>query len=691
MKKAVFVFLTIVLALVLSFNTFADDSVYSSTKTFRHDNNKSVVMKSVFSVEKSIGFREWKVDGIGAITDIDSNDYNQIFVLTDKSTVLELDDSFRLIKTYIICDNQGSPINFDGAKGIYSSSRNEFYIADTNNAKVLYCKDGIVEKEILSPESDLIPKDFIFKPTKVVKDSKNYLYVLSDGCYYGALLYEPDGDFCGFYGANSVEKDLLSSLQNIWDMLTQNDIKRSKSVKALPFQFSDISIDKNDFIYTSTGKTSGTAVSQIRMLSPGGSNILSGSEGTNFGESDLLIRKSVPLKQNFSNVVSDDSGFIFALDSSYGIIYVYDNECNMLCGFGGGRGLGTQKGTFITPVSIEISDGRIIVADAVGNLTIFNKTKFGESYLKAQKLTLEADYENAKPLWQEVLKHDSSNQLALSGYAKVLYNLKDYKSAMKYAKNASDSETYSLSLSMMENNYITKNFTMICFFALLLLSLTIFFILFLKKKKIVLIKNHKVRLIFACIVHPFDSFNDIKFKHNGSVSAAMVLTVLYFLSSMLFTIVCDFRFSSFDVNTYNSLYQILQTIGLITLWSLANWAVCTLMQGNGKLKEVFIVSSYSILPLIIYNVIMTPLSYIISSPDSFLISGLYTISLILTGVILSIGLMTIHEFSFPKVLGTAVITVLLMILIIFVLFMIGILISQFVGFVSEFSIEAFSV
>lgn len=132
----------------------------------------------------------------------------------------------------------------------------------------------------------------------------------------------------------------------------------------------------------------------------------------------------------------------------------------------------------------------------------------------------------------------------------------------------------------------------------------------------------------------------------------------------------------------------MQTVGLILLWSVANWGVSTLQQGNGRLKEVFVVTAYSTLPLILYNLISTPLTHLMASANGTMISGLHTLALILTGIMLCVGLMTIHDFSFPRFLFTAFIAVLLMILIVFVLFMVGILLSQFYSFISGIVIEA---
>ena len=187
------------------------------------------------------------------------------------------------------------------------------------------------------------------------------------------------------------------------------------------------------------------------------------------------------------------------------------------------------------------------------------------------------------------------------------------------------------------------------------------------------------------MVHPFDSFNAIKYKKMGSVPLACILALVFFVSSVIASTESDFRFTGFDAETYNSLMQLVQTVGLVLLWTIANWGASTLMQGNGKLKEVFIVTTYATVPLIIYNLISTPLSHLVANATP--LTTLHSIAIAFTAILMCVGLMIIHDYSFPKLLLSAIATILLMILVVFVIFMVGVLIMQFAGFFWEIFME----
>ena len=666
------------------------------TETFTHwtvnGTVKSVPMRPIYEVSDVVSYRSLGLtENIGLIMDIECDDAGNTYILTANSKILCFDGNGTVVKIYTVFDATGAEVTFNDAEGIYVVSADEFYIADTKGARVLHVVNDVVVYEYTLPDTDLIPDDFSYQPSKVALDSKGYLYVASKGSYNGALLYDENGDFVGFYGANTVKGTVLTTLAYFWETLTMNDEKRARIAKTLPYDFSDIFVDDKDFVYTCTGTNRDGNIGQIRRLSPGGTNILVGAESKNFGEVEQSVRLKITLAQNFGAIQSDGKGYMYALDKAYGFVYMYDVDGELIGVFGGGRGYGEQVGTYMTACSMAITGDKLMVADKHTNaVTVYTRTEFGNLLMEAQTLLRAADYEGAKPLWEQVLVLDNTNRMALNGLARAAYAAGDYDLCMEYSKEAANGEVYSMALSKIQNDFITNNFAWIFFGAIVLLAGAAVLIIISLKKQVVLIRQPQISTMVGCLYRPFRSFQDIKYKKMGSIPLALVMTVLFYVTSVMMTTLSDFRYTTFDPATYNSLFELAKTIGLIVLWTVSNWAVCTLSQGNGKLKEVFVVTAYSTLPIILFNLISTPLSHAMGTADSGIITTLNTIALILTGVMLCVGLMTIHDFTFPQMLVTAIITLLFMILVVFVLFMIGILLSQFFGFFSSIILEAIS-
>ncbi len=666
-------------------DTVMTREMYKSTK---------VITASSLGLENSLkGLNDLCFDGNG----------NVYLLTSDRSAVVVLNPDFTYQRTIELTDSEGSKVSFTGAKGIYVYKDTTLYICDTNGSQVIVSDmNGLVTNTLLLPESNLIPEDFIFLPTRIVRDEKGYTYILSESSYYGALAYSPEYEFLGFYGANTVEASALDTLSFLWDKLTQTDEKKEASAKELPTAFVDITLDNDGYIVTCTGKapdTDGNGTGQLRKLSPGGADILyqraidgssAASTSLNFLEEKVLKKNGSDLIQNFVSVDTDEDNFIYALDQTYGLIYIYDNECNMLCGFGGGATGSVQQGVFANAVSLKVYGDNLLVADYKNScVTVFEITEYGKALMQAQALYLKGDYDKADKLWNTVLSYDSGNQLAYRGLAMSALTAEDYDTALVYAEEGLDYTVYDMAWQNVISKRINDNFIFIFPIAILLLGGLVAFLIIKKKRQLVLITNANVKMAFRSVVHPFDSFGEMSYKGNGSVLIASIILLLFYISKMLESTASGFLFTTSSPDNYNMIYTVISTVGIVVMWSVANWLVACLASGKGRLKEVYIATCYILIPLVLFTFLKIILSHFLPLSGLALMNGIGTAVLIYTFFLLSIAIMAIHEYDFFKFLTTAIVSVLLIILIIFVVFLVVILLQQIGEFFSSLYMEMF--
>ena len=100
---------------------------------------------------------------------------------------------------------------------------------------------------------------------------------------------------------------------------------------------------------------------------------------------------------------------------------------------------------------------------------------------------------------------------------------------------------------------------------------------------------------------------------------------------------------------------------------------------------MFIATSYALIPLTFYTYIRVVLSHVLSMAGLSIMDGLHTVILIFTFFILSVAIMTAHEYDFFKFMSTSIVTVLFMVLVVFVIFLVGVLLQQ----VGEFAVSVF--
>lgn len=512
------------------------------------------------------------------------------------------------------------------------------------------------------------------------------MYVLSDGSYYGALLYAPDRSFLGFYGSNAVKASISSVFTNISNRLFPNAEKYENSIRELPYSFVDIAVDDDDFIYTSNGFISATDSDKkgsIRRLSPG--------YGTNILDSEVIFSDQKHLwglhdyaKHDLCDIEIDDNGFIYALESRYDKVFVYDDDCRLLTVFGGGMGQGVQKGAFTNSCAMVIKDNgnEVLIADNTTNyVTVFNINDYGKKVKELDNLTLEGNYDLVKDGWQEVLQEDANSQIAYSGLANAYLEEEDYDNALYYAKLGYDKETYAVAFEYVRKDFISENFTWIFILLVVVVIGAIVLMFVTNKKKFVLIKNASLNLMLSTPIHPSNNFTDIKEKGLGSVPLCLLLIVLYYVVTVMKTIAGGFLFSNYDPTSFNSIIELVRSVGLVVLWIVSNWLVCTLLGGKGKLKEIMIVTCYSLQPLILEGIIHIVLSNVLLPVEGSFLSILSTIATIYFGIMLVIGMLKIHDYSMGKFVWTTILSVIGIAIIVFLLIMLIILIQQFGAFV----------
>lgn len=651
--------------------------------------------RAMYEVENTFSGKDIGISPFNEPNDIVTGKDGKIYILDgNNSRIVVTDASFSLIAEIKGFGDK----TFNGAKGITVSDDGKIFVADTTNSRVLVGDiEGNLKAEFTCPDDEIIPDDYAFAPIGLTIDKNGYLYVLSDGSFYGALVFAPDGSIEGFFGANRVNASVADLLDTIWNRWFMTDAQRASQIQKIPYQFSDLVIDETGLLFTTTGSLSswGSQRGQIRCLGPSGTNVMKNRLGRNAIDSDSFNFAdqgiaSLAVGQRVQNFVSLDfeNGYIYALDQTYGKVFVYNQSCELLTVIGGGVKKGVQKGTFENGVAVAVHNDTIYVLDSVkGNVTVFESNEYGKLVKQAASLTDTGKYTEAASLWRKIVSLDRNNQLAYRGLARDAIAKGEYAKAKDFAKSGLDRRTYDQAFEYVRNSFLEKYLSLIIILSVLLVAVIITFMVMKKRKNITVFEAPKLKLALTASFHPFNNFNAIKYKAQGSMLISAVLLVLFYVTDVLYDFYCGFAHSNFNTENYNSLLILIGTVGIVILWVFCNWAISVLGEGKAKLKEVFIVACYSLVPQIVSNILCLMLSNILLIKEATIITVISTVALILTGLILCIGTMIVHEFDFFKFLLTTVITLIAMAVVIFLAFMIVILLQQFFAFIRTVFIE----
>ena len=185
------------------------------------------------------------------------------------------------------------------------------------------------------------------------------------------------------------------------------------------------------------------------------------------------------------------------------------------------------------------------------------------------------------------------------------------------------------------------------------------------------------------IFHPEDGFSVLHQKKSGSVILAVLSAIMWFFATLFARQYTSFRFNENNTNSFNIFYILLGTVGIFSAFAVANWAVCTLFDGEGSFREIFIVCGYAVIPYWFFQFVGLVFSHVLSLQESIVMIIFTVIGIGYTVFLLFVGFIQIHDYSFSKTLFSVIATVIGVFLIIFVIFLAIMLVQELSYFISS--------
>ena len=183
------------------------------------------------------------------------------------------------------------------------------------------------------------------------------------------------------------------------------------------------------------------------------------------------------------------------------------------------------------------------------------------------------------------------------------------------------------------------------------------------------------------VMHPFEGFEDLRWKKAGSMKIALVVVVLLFFQQIAYERLYGFQYYSDYDKMFNIVPYIFKSFILFGTWVVANWAMCTLFDGEGSMKNIFINSAYALIPFVAAYLIGTVMSHFLIKDEYVFIQAVEIIGLCWTFVLLISGIKAVHQFSFGKTIALMLLTIVAMIAMLFLLVLLLTLFQQVLIFI----------
>lgn len=615
-----------------------------------------------------------------------------------ENCIYVLDKYYKLSFTISDFTNeQGVPDGFNGVSGMHISDK-YIYACDTdNNRIVIFDLKGNFIKTVGQPESALFKSDTIYKPVAVAVDTYGRLFIVSSTTYDGIIVMGDNGAFYGYIGAQKVS---VSAWDAFWREINPNDANREEFLST---EFNNITIDAYNFVYVTTssidegsqqaaitGKDKEGTYAPVKKLNASGADVMA-RNGFYPPSGEVKVSNAATSTIQGASTIVDAAvgpqGTWSIIDQKRSKVFTYDSQGNLLFAFGDS---GNQIGSISNIKAVAYQGDNMLLLDHDNcTFTVYRRTEYGDILLQALSNQNNRKYDAEVSDWTEILKRNNNFDVAYIGIASAKYRDGDYDGAMEYYKAAYDKQGYSDSYKEVRKEWMSKYFIVIPIVAVVLLLLIAKFFGYAgKKNKEVALKvgqkNIKEELLYAFYVlfHPFDGFWDLKHEKRGSARSAYIILVATVLTMLYNTIGSGYIFGSDDVeaNVYMTLVSVVVPL---MLWVIANWCLTTLFDGEGSFKDVFVASCYALTPIPLLVIPATIISNVLVTEEAALVSLVITIAVIWMGILMFLGMMTTHGYSFGKALLTLLGTVLGMAFIMLIAMLFSTLTAYVVKFVYD--------
>lgn len=189
-----------------------------------------------------------------------------------------------------------------------------------------------------------------------------------------------------------------------------------------------------------------------------------------------------------------------------------------------------------------------------------------------------------------------------------------------------------------------------------------------------------LRYALYVIVHPFDGFWDLTHEKRGSLAAANFILILTLITDVFRLEFTTFQFIKVNYERINFFTEMLGILLPFLIFVITNWALTTLFDGKGTLKDVYIASAYALTPYPLIVIPNTILSNVLAEEEDTFNYFFHDFSIVWAALLFICAMMMVHAYTIGKTILCIIFSIIGMAIVIFLLLLFFSLISDGVSY-----------
>ena len=604
---------------------------------------------------------------------------------TGNHRIVVLDGTFRLLREWDGADTPHGRLQFSSPEGGTVTEDGRVLVADTGNGRLVATDtEGRFLAEYGAPETDILPADFLYRPVKAAVDRAGRMYVVSRSFNMGLLQLDGDGRFIQTLGAAKVQVTVWDLL---WRLISTRE-QQARMAQFVPTEYNNLTVDAEDFVYATTAiyeeyRIEAYGLTAVRKLNANGNDIL--KHAMPAGELLYTVKGQFAGPSRIVDVYAGEYGCFSLLDANRGRVFTYDSTGMLLYIFGT---YGDMAGALKNPRALDKLGELFLVLDSTKNtVTAYSPTRYAQCIDRAVAFHAQDAYDREAEQWETVLRLNGNSDLAYTGLGKAAFRRGDYAGAMEYFEKAGDRTDYSKAFQYRRREIIASGFmwavpTLAAAIVLLTAAVRV-------KRRLRPAQTDPLsfrgKLAYSRYVmfHPVDGFWDLKRENRGSLRVALLFVGLLCVLTVVSRQWTGFLFNTADPQELSLPVELSKVLLPFGLWCLSDWCVTSLMQGEGRLRDIAVMTGYALYPLLIFQTAAVVLSNLMTDKETD-----FYLFFVVLGVVWSLGLVLvghqqIHDYTPGRSLLVVFLTVVVMAVLVFLSILLVVLLQQMVGFAGD--------
>lgn len=185
----------------------------------------------------------------------------------------------------------------------------------------------------------------------------------------------------------------------------------------------------------------------------------------------------------------------------------------------------------------------------------------------------------------------------------------------------------------------------------------------------------------SALLHPLDFFYDIQFKGKSKIIGAIIIILLAVAVRVLSLMVTGFSFQTREPYQISVVMQAIWIIVPWLLWSISNWGVSTIIDGEGKFIDVLSGSAFVFVPYVCFMLPIAILTNVLTLSENLIVGGATWFIYLWLAFLILANTKIIHDFDLGKAIWITLLTIIGMFIIMFIGLLIFGLVNQAFSFI----------